>query len=82
MTEWNDDRLDEFRDRVDDGFVKVDRRFERVEQKMDEGFSRVSADIRELSGRFDKLQHTLMQVSIGLAGGLITTWLFFIVKSI
>jgi hypothetical protein len=82
MTDWNDDRLDEFRERVDDGFAKVDRRFERVEKKIDEGLGQVSADVRELSGRFDKLQHTLMQVSIGLAAGLITTWLVFIAKSL
>ncbi|HKF83051.1 MAG TPA: hypothetical protein VKB23_08840 [Solirubrobacterales bacterium] len=35
MTEWNDGRLDELSKRVDDGFAKVDRRFEQVELRLD-----------------------------------------------
>jgi hypothetical protein len=35
MTEWNDGRLDELSKRVDDGFGKVDRRFEQVELRLD-----------------------------------------------
>jgi hypothetical protein len=56
MTEWNDDRLDEFRERVDDGFAKVDKRFERIELKVDEGFAGVN-------NRFDALQRLLIRMA-------------------
>jgi hypothetical protein len=56
MTEWNDDRLDEFRERVDDGFAKVDKRFERLELKVDDGFAGVN-------GRFDALQRLLIRMA-------------------
>jgi hypothetical protein len=56
MTEWNDDRLDEFRERVDDGFAKVDKRFERLELKVDEGFAGVNT-------RFDALQRLLIRMA-------------------
>lgn len=56
MTEWNDDRLDEFRERVDDGFAKVDKRFERLELKVDEGFAGVNT-------RFDAMQRLLIRMA-------------------
>jgi hypothetical protein len=56
MTEWNDDRLDEFRERVDDGFAKVDKRFQRLELKVDGGFADVNT-------RFDALQRLLIRMA-------------------
>ncbi len=35
MTEWNDGRLDELSKKVDDGFARVDRRFEQVDLKLE-----------------------------------------------
>jgi hypothetical protein len=71
MTEWNDDRLDEFRERVDDGFAKVDKRFERMELKVDEGFAGVNR-------RFDALQQLMIRMAwtygigmLGFAGALL-----------
>lgn len=69
MTEWTDGRLNELSKKVDDGFAKVDHRFEQVEEKMTAGFTQVNSDMRELSGRFDKLQHSLMQVAFALGIG-------------
>jgi len=56
MTEWNDDRLDEFRERVDDGFAKVDKRFQRLELKVDAGFADVNT-------RLDALQRLLIRMA-------------------
>jgi hypothetical protein len=63
MTEWNDDRLDEFRERVDDGFAKVDKRFERMELKVDDGFARVDRRFEQIDLRFDALQKLLIRMA-------------------
>lgn len=65
MTQWNDGRLDELSKRMDEGFARADR-------KMDEGFTHVDADIRELTGRFDALQQTLVRISLTMAVGLLS----------
>jgi hypothetical protein len=63
MTEWNDDRLDEFRERVDDGFAKVDKRFERMEIKVDDGFANVDRRFEQIDLRFDALQRLLIRMA-------------------
>jgi hypothetical protein len=63
MTEWNDDRLDEFRERVDDGFAKVDKQFERMELKVDDGFARVDRRFEQIDLRFDALQKLLIRMA-------------------
>jgi hypothetical protein len=63
MTEWNDDRLDEFRERVDDGFAKVDKRFERMELKVDGGFANVDRQFEQIDLRFDALQRLLIRMA-------------------
>jgi hypothetical protein len=60
MTEWNDGRLDDLSGRVDNGFARMDKQFERVHQ-----------DIRELNGRFDALQRTLVQMTMVMIAALI-----------
>lgn len=35
MTEWTDGRLDELSKKVNDGFAKVDRRFEQIDLRLD-----------------------------------------------
>jgi hypothetical protein len=46
MSSWNDDRLDELNQRVENGFAKVDRRFERVEGEMKERFAEVRGEMK------------------------------------
>jgi len=60
MTEWNDGRLDDLSTRVDTGFTRMDRQFELVHQ-----------DIRDLHGRFDALQRTLVQMTTVMLAALI-----------
>ena len=45
----------------------TDERLEDLNQKVDQGFTRLDADMRELNARFDSLQRTLLQV-----GGMMT----------
>ncbi|HEU5252837.1 MAG TPA: hypothetical protein VFU16_05880 [Solirubrobacterales bacterium] len=78
MVEWDDGRLDE-------RFRAIDQRFDQVDQKMDEGFARVDkgfarmeAAFRDLNGRFDAMQRTLLGMSgviIAALIGLIATQL-------
>ncbi len=68
---WTDARLSDFA-------AHTDRRFETLERRVDEGFSRVDADLRALNGRFDSLQRTMLQIGGGLIAtlvGLIATQL-------
>jgi hypothetical protein len=60
MTEWNDGRLDDLSKRVDE-----------LGTRMDLGFAQVHEDIRELHGRFDALQRTLVQMTTVMIAALI-----------
>lgn len=55
VSSWNDDRLDALNRRVDDGFAKVDKRFERVEGEMKEGFARVDKRFEQVDKRFEQV---------------------------
>lgn len=44
---WTDDRLDDLKGTVEDGFARADK-------KMDDGFARVDTDIRELKGEMNR----------------------------
>lgn len=65
---WTDARLDDFA-------VHVDRRFDALERRVDNGFNRVDAELRalreETNSRFDSLQRTLLQIAGGTVGTLI-----------
>jgi hypothetical protein len=60
VVEWNDGRLDELSNRMDNGFKDVNRRIDRVDD-----------DLRHLSDRFDAMQRTLMQIGGGILVALI-----------
>lgn len=73
MDNWNDDRLDELSNRVDEGFAKVDREmkegFARVDQRFEgvatrEEMGEVKAEIQLLNSKFDRLAHSLMVAGI------------------
>ena len=42
---WTDERLDDFKERVDQRFDQVDRRFDRLEAKVEHGFARMDSRI-------------------------------------
>jgi hypothetical protein len=71
---WTDERLDDFAS-------NTDRRFDGLEQRMDEGFRRVDADIRELRGemnvRLERIEERVDDVNrtmLRLGGGAIVTF--------
>lgn len=85
MTEWNDGRLDDLSDRVgkidqkvDEGFIRMDAKFERLERKMDEGFTRMDAKFARVDAKFDAsnarfeaLHMTLFRASWAMIIGLL-----------
>src|SRR5215218_2752907 len=56
---WTDDRLDDFKEKVDDGYAHL-------ETKIDDGFARIDKDFRELkgemNGRFEKVDERFEKV--------------------
>jgi hypothetical protein len=49
----------------------TDARLDDLSHRVEEGFSRVDADLRALNARFDALQHTMLQVGGGVIVALI-----------
>jgi hypothetical protein len=49
----------------------TDERLDDLSQKMDQGFSRLDAEMRALNSRFDSLQKTLLQVNGAIVAALI-----------
>jgi hypothetical protein len=64
MTEWNDDRLDEFRERVDG-----------IDRKMDEGFGMVRKELtrigQKIDNKFDAFYRLMLQAAVGLIVGIL-----------
>ena len=76
---WTDGRLDEFKESVNLRFDQVDKRFDKVETDMREGFARVDKDLRELRGDLDRMhisletmQRAMVQAVIAICGVMIT----------
>jgi DNA anti-recombination protein RmuC len=63
MGSWNDDRLDELNLRVDNGFKALDKRFDRVEQEVKEGFAKVDARFEKVDARFVGVEQRLAQMA-------------------
>jgi hypothetical protein len=82
MDNLNDARLDELNRRVNDGFERVDRRFEQVEEEMKEGFAKaatkvevgeVKVELRHLNDKFDRLMHAMTWGGISLGITVLAT---------
>ena len=65
---WTDERLDDFKENVNQRFDLVDKRFDQVERRMAEGFSHMDNDIREL-------RRTMNQGFFFLGGAMLTGFL-------
>jgi hypothetical protein len=84
MDNWNDDRLDELSNRVDEGFKETREGFARVDREMKEGFAcvdqrfagvatreemgEVKEGVQLLNSKLDRLAHSLMVA--GLSFGI------------
>jgi hypothetical protein len=69
---WNDERLDELSQRVDDGFKEMRAGFARVDKEMKEGFARVDVKFDKLGDRIDKLFYIQLAFVGSLVVGLLT----------
>jgi hypothetical protein len=73
--EWSDGRLDDLSKRVNDGFEKVDRQFERVDRKMDRRFEQLDKKIEvgfeQVNLKFEALHRMLFQAAWALVVGLL-----------
>jgi len=61
---WTDERLDDFRDRVDQRFDEVGKRFDHLEAKVEQGFARMDC-------RIDSLGRAIIYGSLTLSGTMI-----------
>jgi tetrahydromethanopterin S-methyltransferase subunit G len=83
---WTDQRLDDLNKKVDDGFTKVDERFDRFEKSVTESFADTKAEMRgrfgrvearmdaqfaEVSTRFDRMQQTLIGSAAVIVAALV-----------
>jgi tetrahydromethanopterin S-methyltransferase subunit G len=79
-TTWTDERMDDLARRVENGFARVDARFDHVEARIDaqgaELSRRIDAVSAELGGRIDSLQRTMIQfggaTTVGIFATLVT----------
>lgn len=83
MDSWNDGRLDELTSRVDKGFEKIDERFEKIESEMKAGFAKAASkeelkevkdELKNLSGRIDRLLHAFVVAAITFGVGVFGTF--------
>jgi hypothetical protein len=68
---WTDDRLDDFRNHIDERFDAVDRRLGRMERQLDNQTGRIDAQ----NSRIDSLQQSLSVGYIAIMGGIIASTL-------
>lgn len=77
---WTDERLDDLSRRVEDGFRRVDSRFDSLEARMDARFEAQNAELSRRidaqGSRIDSLQRTMIQVgaaqTVAIIGTLVT----------
>lgn len=58
---WTDERLDDLKKTVDDGFGRVDTQFARVDARFD-----------AMNSRFDAMHRTMIHGFVGMAGVMVT----------
>ncbi len=69
VNSWNDDRLDELNRRVENGFAKVDKRFEQVASR--EEIGEVKAQLDRVNDRIDRLMYTITATGVGMVGTVV-----------
>jgi flagellar capping protein FliD len=60
---WTDERLDDLKDGVDDGFSRMDQRF----AQMDQRFAQMDQRFAQMDQRFDAQQKLQAQTTLALA---------------
>lgn len=67
-TRWADDRIDDLKERVDSGFAEVDKRFDRVESKIQSQGEELRAEIDK---RFDMIERRFNVLLGSIATGVV-----------
>ena len=81
---WTDERLDDFKENVNQRFDEVDKRFDRLEGEMGERFDKVDkrfekvegetkAGFAELHARFDSMQQTIIICFTGMTASIVAS---------
>lgn len=68
---WTDERLDDLKGSVDDGFRRVDERFAAVDAR----FAAVDARFAQIDSRLDAMQRTMTQGFIAMCGVQVSLFL-------
>jgi len=68
--------LDGLDKKVEDGFKRVNDRFDQLDKKIDDGFARVDSDIRELRGDMSTLKYGLLSATVLILAALIAPAIF------
>jgi hypothetical protein len=70
--QWTEGRLDELSRKVDKGFERVDKRFEGIEADIRSLRGEMKAMERDLSGRLDSIQRTMIQMMVALTAAIVS----------
>lgn len=73
---WTDERLDDLKASVDDGFKRIDERF----AKMDDRFAHVDGRLDQLSGRIDSLARATLYGAFTLSGVMVAGFVAILSK--
>jgi hypothetical protein len=72
---WSDDRLDVLNGRIDEGFANVGRRFERIDERLNEKFLAVRAEMKagfeRVDDKFEKLNRILVYGVVSISGAIV-----------
>jgi tetrahydromethanopterin S-methyltransferase subunit G len=76
---WTDERLDDFKENVNQRFDAIDRRFDAVDRRFDKVEAEMKAGFAEVNARFDSMQRTMIigicSMTASIVGALLVTQL-------
>jgi archaellum component FlaC len=64
---WTDERLDNFRERVEERFDNVDRRFDSVDRRLDN----VDRRLDRVEDRLDSIQRAMIYGTVAISGSIV-----------
>jgi hypothetical protein len=67
---WTDERLDDFREHVEQRFQQVDQRFDHMEQRFDRIETELRTQRAEITEGFRSLYRATLQIGAGMFGTL------------
>ena len=68
---WTDERLDDLKGSVDDGFRRMDEQFARIDERLDQQNVQMANQFGRLDTRIDSLAHAVMYGALTLSAAMI-----------